>query len=659
MPDVMGDRASRTRRGILAIGVLAALVICIASIGAAYSLRESTRREWSEQMSSLSLILAEQATQTLFSAHTVLESFDDVVKQAKLEDEPSFRAFVSDEARYRLLVDKTEANPIIDVATFVAKDGQVLNFTRSFPPAKINLSDRDYFLAHSADPNIDTYTSVPVRNKGNGKWVFYISKRVDNSRGEMLGLILVGVSVETFSRFYESVGTKLGEGASLSLYRSDFTLMTRWPFVDDLVGKKNLTSVAHQVVAEAKRDNDVVISTSARATEANRLQARMVAPRVVKRYPFIVVPVITEQLYLRHWRTSINWIFGSAAFSLLLVLLGTRRLLRAYGMLQQELLERVRAQASLRTAHEELENRVKERTSQLTAEIAERRLAQEALARVNSQIASVSHRAGMAEVANSVLHNVGNVLNSVNVSVSLLSERLKRTPLADFPQATALMRTHEGNLGDYLTRDEQGRQLPAFLGMLSQQWEVEQNVMLTETEQLRSSVQHIKEIVSRQQSLSGHSAVTETFNVEETINDALTIHGTALERAGVKVDVSTQGPALWHGDRSKIAQIILNLVANAEEALAAVPTEGRRVTIDSVHGEDGALVIRVGDNGVGITAATLEKLFSYGFTTKSDGHGFGLHASALAAQEMGGSLKAFSDGENRGAAFVLSLPRAS
>ena len=659
MSDVMGDKAPRTRRVILAVGALAALVICIAALSAAYSLRESTRREWSEQMSSLSLILAEQASQTLFSAHTVLDSLDDVVKQAHLEDEPSFRAFVSDEARYRLLVDKTDANPIIDVATFVAKDGQVLNFTRSFPPAKINLSDRDYFLAHSADPGIDTFTSVPVRNKGNGKWVFYISKRVNNSRGEMLGLILVGVSVETFSRFYERVGTKLGEGASLSLYRSDFTLMTRWPFVDDMVGKKNLSSVAYQVVAEAKRDNDVVISTSARATEANRVQTRMVAPRVVQRYPFIVVPVITEQLYLRHWRTSVNWIFGGAAFSLLLVVLGTRWLLRAYGLLQQELTERVRAQASLRGAHEELENRVRERTAQLTTEIAERRLAQEALARVNTQIASVSHRAGMAEVANSVLHNVGNVLNSVNVSVSLLSERLKRTPLADFPQATALMRSHEGNLGEYLTNDAQGRQLPGFLGMLSQQWEVEQNVMLAETEQLRNSVQHIKEIVSRQQSISGHSAVTETFNLEETIKDALTIHANALARSAVTVDVNTQGPVLWHGDRSKIAQIILNLVVNAEEALASSPAARRRVTIDSIHGEDGSLVVKVADSGVGITAATLEKLFSYGFTTKSDGHGFGLHASALAAQEMGGSLKAFSDGENRGAVFVLSLPSAS
>jgi C4-dicarboxylate-specific signal transduction histidine kinase len=379
----------------------------------------------------------------------------------------------------------------------------------------------------------------------------------------------------------------------------------------------------------------------------------------VKRYPFIVVPVITEQLYLRHWRTSVNWIFGGAAFSLLLVLLGMRWLLRAYGLLQQELAERVRAQASLRTAHEELENRVRERTGQLTAEVAERRLAQEALARVNSQIASVSHRAGMAEVANSVLHNVGNVLNSVNVSVSLLSERLKRTPLADFPAATALMQTHEGHLADYLTQDEQGRQLPGFLGMLSQQWEVEQNAMLTETEQLRNSVQHIKEIVSRQQSLSGHSAVTETFNVKEAINDALTIHGSALERSSIKVGVSAQESTLWRGDRSKIAQIILNLVVNAEEALAASRTEDRVLTIDSVHGDDGALVVTVADNGVGITAATLEKLFSYGFTTKSDGHGFGLHASALAAQEMGGSLKAFSDGENRGAAFVLSLPSAA
>lgn len=324
--------------------------------------------------------------------------------------------------------------------------------------------------------------------------------------------------------------------------------------------------------------------------------------------------------------------------------------------LEQRALKRLNE--ALGESRDQLEVRVTERTLELSQEVSERKEAQQELARVNGQIAAVSHRAGMAEVANSVLHNVGNVLNSVNVSVFLLSERLKHTPLVDFPQATALMLAHESDLVDYLTRDDQGRQLPGFLGLLSQHWAMEQHVMLTEVAHLKSNVLQIKEIVSRQQSLSGHSAVIETFNVAEVINDALTIHGNALECSAVNVETGMQG-LVWRGDRSKFAQIILNLVVNAEEALAVAHAKGRLLKIDSSLGEDGVLIVKVADNGAGMAVATLEKLFSYGFTTKIKGHGFGLHASALAAQEMGGSLKAFSDGENQGALFVLSLPPTS
>lgn len=647
------------RRMILTVGFLAALVILLAAITAAYSLRESTRREWSAQMSSLSLILAEQASQTMFSAHTVLNSLSDVVKQARLEDEQSYRTFVSAEARHRLLVDKTDSNPIIDVATFVSSKGEVLNFTRSFPPPPINLSDRDYFKAHRDDASIDTFTSVPVRNKGNGKWVFYITRRVNNSKGEMLGLILVGVSVEAFSKFYERVGSDLGEGASLSLYRDDFTLMTRWPFVDDLVGKKNLSSVTKHVVGDLHMKNDVVISNTPRMTEGNRTEPRMVAPRALDRYPFIVTPVITEQLYLRNWRSSVIWIAATAGLSLLLLFFGMRSLLRADRKVGDELAKRVRAQASLRAAHEQLETRVAERTAELTREIVERESIQQELARANVSVAAISHRAGMAEVANSVLHNVGNVLNSVSVSAQLLGELLKLTPLADLPRATALLREHEHDMAAYLTANESGRALPGFLDLLAQQWQAEHEMMLAETQQLKGNIQHIKDIVSRQQSLSGHSGLTEPFSVRELVQDALLIHAPALESSAVRVIEEHADMPPWLGDRSKVAQIVLNMVVNAEEALAASNTQDRVLSIRCGTTADGQLEVRVADNGIGMTPEVMDKLFGYGFTTKDTGHGFGLHASALAAQEMGGALRAVSEGPDRGATFILTLPRAA
>ena len=342
--DALAARLSN-RYMILFIGFIATIVVLIAAVGAAFTLRENTRRDWADEMSNLSLILAEHASQTLFSAHTVLNGLYDVVMEQKPETEEDFRSFVSRESSYQLLVDKTNANPIIDVATFVGGNGEVFNFSRSYPPSPINLSDRDYFLAHSANPNLGTYTSDPVHNKGTGTWVFYVSRRVDNSRGEMLGLVLVGVSVEVFSRFYENVAKDLGTGASLSLYRDDFTQMTRWPFAEDLVGKQNLTSATHHAIADQGKTSDVVFTNTARLTERNITQARISAPRVVERYPFIVTPVISEEHYLRSWRVTLWWIAGLTLLSLGLLGWGVHWLLQANHEVESELLERQRAQA--------------------------------------------------------------------------------------------------------------------------------------------------------------------------------------------------------------------------------------------------------------------------------------------------------------------------
>ncbi len=182
--------------------------------------------------------------------------------------------------------------------------------------------------------------------------------------------------------------------------------------------------------------------------------------------------------------------------------------------------------------------------------------------------------------------------------------------------------------------------------------------MLDETQQLKSNVQHIKEIVSRQQSLSGQSGITSMIDIREVVRDALTIHAGALKRSSVCVLEDHEKDLVWQGDRSKLAQIILNLVVNAEEALVCSSALERLLSIRTFSGTDGSVEIRISDNGIGMTPETMGKLFTYGFTTKSSGHGFGLHSSALAAQELHGSLRAFSDGPDLGITFFLTLPSA-
>lgn len=628
----MGAIASDNYRRIVLLGVLAGLLVIATALGASYSLRASARTEWSRHLESLSLILAEQAGQTVFSAHTVLDAVVDAVNQAHLPDSEAFRTYASTETRFQLLADRANSNPIIDVVTLVSKEGQVLNFSRTYPPPLISLADRDYFAAHRDNAALSTFTSMPVRNKGNGKWVFYISRRVNTPQGDMLGLVLVGVSVEAFSQFYERVGGKLGEGAAIGLYRDDATLMTRWPLVDESIGKSE-ADAGFRAMLDARGQRSPVMDTT---------DGGLVVPRSVASYPLVVVPMVSKRLILDNWRSSIGWIVTTAVVSLLLVFAGIRSLLQA---------EQLRHKAS-----ESLEARVAERTRALTTEITERERAQQQLAINNARIAAISHSAGKAEVANSVLHNVGNVLNSVNVSISVIRDQLQKTAMADFPRTVDLLSANVNALPRYLTQDSVGQQVPAFLQLLAGQWQVEQKRLRAETDHLERSVDHIKNIVSRQQSLSGQVGISDAIDVGELLEEALTIHRDAIDRSGIDVHVENSFEHTWTGDRSKLAQILLNLIVNAEESVALSARSQGTIDVAVRAGPGDVLEISVTDNGLGIPEAVLGKLFQYGFTTKRTGHGFGLHASALSAQEMGGKLRAYSPGANRGATFKLTLP---
>ena len=643
-------------RLILGVGLTLALIIIASTIISAFSLRESSRAEWSQEMSNLTLALAENASQTFFSAEVALDSIDDLLKLEKLKNQAEYEKFASSEQQFWGLKEKISTNPIIEVASFVSNTGEVLNSTRAFPPQELNVADRDYFKQSNAEKITSTYYGKPIKTRAQGSWVFYLSRKLFSEEGKFIGMIVVGVSAELFSKFYERIGNNMGNGASISLFRKDNTLMTRWPFEPNLIGTtQNIQTNGIQSV-EKQRPQGVEIISSPRLTQGNLTTTRMVATRQLERYPFFVTSVITENLYLANWVKSVRWIWATAAFSMSLLAISIVLLLKANRKINQELRERTQAQHDLSLAHEELEQRVIDRTQELTREIAERRATQEELSRVNAHIADVSHRAGMAEVANSVLHNIGNVLNSVNVSVSVIRKQLRSTPLSKLPPTVEMLKAHESDLSRYLTTDEKGKLFPRFLEMLSSQWQTEHATLVSETNQLHESVQHINDIINKQQSLSGQLGVHEIFDVAELIRSTFSFHETSFTRSNIQVLFDLENKLIWNGDRSKFTQIMLNLIVNAEESLVTSGNSPLLLQISSHQREDGLLEIMVKDNGCGISNEIMSKLFSYGFTTKPTGHGYGLHASALAAQDMGGTLEAFSDGVGMGATFVLTVP---
>jgi len=291
------------------------------------------------------------------------------------------------------------------------------------------------------------------------------------------------------------------------------------------------------------------------------------------------------------------------------------------------------------------------------SDITERKQAEEDLKKAQGELLQASRLAGMAEVATNILHNVGNVLNSVNVSTSLLANQVKRSKVANLARAASLIHQHAANLGEFLTHDPKGQRLPNYLAQLAEHLLQEHAVMTEELDSLQKNVEHIKDIIVVQQGYARVLGVSESVPAAEVVEDALRMSAESLQRHGVEV-VRDYDPALLPTitiEKHKILQILVNLISNAKYACVESKRPDKRLTL-RLACDEASLRIWVIDNGVGVAPENLTRIFNHGFTTRKDGHGFGLHSSALAASDLGGSLRVQSDGPGQGTTFTLELP---
>ena len=285
----------------------------------------------------------------------------------------------------------------------------------------------------------------------------------------------------------------------------------------------------------------------------------------------------------------------------------------------------------------------------------ERKRAQAELEDVHKQLVEASRRDGMAEIATNVLHNVGNVLNSVNISVGLIVESVKKSRASRLAGVVVLLREHTHDLGAFIVHDPRGKHVPAHLAQLSEHLLADQEAVVSELDSLRRNVEHIKEIVAMQQKYATFGGVKELVNVVDLVEDSLRLNEGALSRHRVEVIREFEKVPLLNVEKHKILQILVNLERNAKYACDESERADRRLTVRVANGE-GRVKISVMDNGIGIPPENLTRIFNHGFTTRQGGHGFGLHSGALAAKEMGGSLTVHSDGPGQGAVFTLELP---
>jgi PAS domain S-box-containing protein len=281
--------------------------------------------------------------------------------------------------------------------------------------------------------------------------------------------------------------------------------------------------------------------------------------------------------------------------------------------------------------------------------------AEQKLTSTYQRLVDTSRLAGMAEVATGVLHNVGNVLNSVNVSAALLMDRLRQSRISAVAKLGELLRSHESDLPAFLAQDPRGRQVPGFVDLLSVHLTEEQAAMLKELESLRKNIEHIKEIVAMQQGYAKISGVTEIIGVAEIVEDALRMSSDSFARHQVTIIRDFRERPTITVEKHKVLQILVNLLRNAKYACDESGCNPKEVTV-RISAAQNRVTITITDNGIGIPEANLTQIFAHGFTTRKSGHGFGLHNSAIGARELGGSLTASSAGYGRGASFALELP---
>jgi signal transduction histidine kinase len=311
----------------------------------------------------------------------------------------------------------------------------------------------------------------------------------------------------------------------------------------------------------------------------------------------------------------------------------------------EEMREIARQRAQLEGTQQVIEAEVVERTAELE-ELQKRHL-------------EVARRAGMAEIATSVLHNVGNVLNSVNVSAAAIGERLRSFGVSDLNRAADLLESRRRDLKTFLTEDSRGLHVPQFVIELSRQMARDEEAIRTEIGCLTKSIEHIKDIVTVQQSYAGVAGFVEEVSIAELIDDAIRINSASLGRHHIEIVCELEELPRALLAKQKFLQVVVNLLSNAKYAVMESRNPERRIVVRLAKSGDDRVRLEIGDTGVGISSENLTRIFSHGFTTRKEGHGFGLHSAANLVQEMDGVISASSEGPERGATFVVEVPLKS
>jgi signal transduction histidine kinase len=280
------------------------------------------------------------------------------------------------------------------------------------------------------------------------------------------------------------------------------------------------------------------------------------------------------------------------------------------------------------------------------------------LAEARRETEESAHRAGMAEIASEVLHNVGNAVNTANCCAEVIADRLNNSRVSGLEKASSLLSEQASNAVHFFSEDPRGPKLISYLITLTGALQKEQTENLSELQRLQETIRHIREAIASQQSHARKSDFRQRVDLRALLNETLLVNEALQKQCGITVTINMPELPLLELNRSRVAQVLVNLEKNALLSMQSVPGRNHELTLNVAVLETDMLQIEVRDTGTGFTPEIHERLFGQGFTTRKEGSGLGLHYCVNVIREMGGDITAHSEGLGTGATFRITIPRA-
>lgn len=685
-------RASHTPRAhfrlLLLLGVL---VTWIAAAAAVLETRRAELVAWSANATSTSITVAAYVEKSLVVGDLILQAMIDRLRSDDVDDEAQYRSRAGSRPYYDFLRQRIENLEQMDVATFIARDGRVLNFSRSYPPPPIDLSDRDYFKAQMAPDPPPVSLGTSVRNRGTGRWTFYLARRVTAPSGTVLGVAIIGIEADYLSRFFqEAVQT---HGMAISFLKADGALLAA-TFPSDRLGE---TLQLDPRLRAAVGSGAAVLLDTPSPARPDAPTHRLVAAAPLGAFPGIIVVSIPEEFVLSRWHRSILWIVAAAGVATLLLVAGAFRL-ESMSTKVGRLIAEAKEQEVLRTALDtpaalaaiaDRDGRFTYRNATFQRALADRSSLEELLPA--DEIASIRAVIGgepteveaVVEAADGRNRFFRFWLSSLPVGSEKATilvghdETRRRSAEAAVAQSAKLI-----TLGEMATSmaHELNQPLNVIkMAVQSARYEVDEaltggddsGATMAVGELLRfvdGKLERIEQQVGRAASIISHMRIfgrvpaeeATVFDVRDACRGALDLVGTRLRELNIEI-VEQIGPAPLpiRGHQMKLEQVLVNLLNNARDAMVPAAV-GNRPRIRLVAGQQASkVVVVVSDSGPGIPHDLRARLFEPFFTTKPAevGTGLGLSICAMLIRELGGSISLSPEGP--GATFRIELPCAA